>query len=621
MSKYLSLAQIRESMQRLGRFHIFFATTFLVLKRNEAPIGHTMRLTLDAENREHLKRHFRLHPKSNYFFTPFQIISSKGRWLKPKYASTTLQAINTQGFADAILHTKNENIWGWSAGYLDFLQSKLPKGQKLPLIDLAVWFGRETLWDDQIALVDIAEKFIRDFHLTTTELDKLFETRQRPGLVEVDAFQPTPARWDRIVEGFGVPEDVPKEGGAILQFLEFSGIGPAKKLHFIPGRRLNVITGDNGLGKTFLLDVAWWALTQEWAERMIVPMEPIATPPQIRFSVATTDEEKPITAEFDSKSYRWKARTQLSTVSGLVVYARVDGSFAVWDPANPQLMGKDAFASFSREEVWNGGSGIEGLLRDWIKWQTRSNEFPVFQTFERVVQRIMPPDLGEFKIGQPTQLRETGSKEIPTIEHPYGTVPILYESAGIRRILTLAYLIVWAWEEHKVRAKNSGRREERQMVILLDEAEAHLHPRWQRVLLPALLGIARDLHEELRIQYLIATHSPMVLASAESIWDADSDRLFHLRLNANGKVSFEGMPFELRGTADSWLQSPSFDGLHPGSELAEIAIRKAKKLIGAPTPNVSEIEAVTSNLAEHIAADDPFWLRWIVFATGHGVEI
>lgn len=30
------------------------------------------------------------------------------------------------------------------------------------------------------------------------------------------------------------------------------------------GTRLNLITGDNGLGKSFLLDVAWWALTRKW---------------------------------------------------------------------------------------------------------------------------------------------------------------------------------------------------------------------------------------------------------------------------------------------------------------------------------------------------------------------
>ena len=291
-----------------------------------------------------------------------------------------------------------------------------------------------------------------------------------------------------------------------------------------------------------------------------------------------------------AKNYRWKVPA-LTDVSGLVVYARVDGLFAVWDPANPALAGKGAhsrqFVSFNREEVWQGDktNKIEGILRDWVRWQTRSDEFPAFETFQKVVQRTKPPDLGEFSISKPVRLRDW-SMEIPTLEHPYGVVPVIYESAGIRRILALAYLIVWAWEAHKIQAKQAGRKEERQMVIILDEAEAHLHPRWQRVLLPALLGIAQDLHEELAIQYFVATHSPLVLASAEPIWDVEKDRLSHLFINSKGKVEFDHLQFELRGTADSWLQSPSFGAIHPGSGEAERALRKAKALLKKPNVTI-----------------------------------
>ena len=30
--------------------------------------------------------------------------------------------------------------------------------------------------------------------------------------------------------------------------------------------RLNLLTGDNGLGKTFILDVAWWVQARKWAD-------------------------------------------------------------------------------------------------------------------------------------------------------------------------------------------------------------------------------------------------------------------------------------------------------------------------------------------------------------------
>lgn len=624
MSKFLSLAQIRGSTHRLGRFHAFFGTTFLVLKRNEAPVGKMMHLSLDAENRQHLQRYFRLHPKSDYFFTPFRTKITEGRWRDPKYASTSLQAVNTQAFSGALLHQKNEKLWGWTFDYIHFLAGKLPRGQKLPLLHFAVWFAWNEVWENQTTRADVVEKFVRDFHLNDTEIDALFDQALPLTPSESESFQTTPVKWEQIIQGFGIPEDIPPERSATLQLLEVAGLGPAWQFRLQPAKRLNVITGDNGLGKTFLLDVAWWALTQEWAGRMIVPLESGATPPQIEFAVASTLGQKPVTAKFNLQSYEWEVPPP-SAISGLVVYARVDGSFAVWDPANPSLTkrsasGQPRFISFSREGIWEGDDKTEGLLRDWVRWQTRSDEFPAFDTFKKVVQRTKPPDLGEFSFGKP--VRVPGWRmEIPTLVHPYGTVPVIYESAGIRRILTLAYLIVWAWEEHKIQAKTAGRKEERQMVILLDEAEAHLHPRWQRVLLPAMLGIAQDLHEELTIQYFIASHSPLVLASAEPVWDADEDQLFHLHMNMKGKVLLEPVPFELRGTADAWLQSPSFDNIHPGSEAAEIALRQAKAMLEKSDPSAAEVAAVSQELANHIAPEDPFWLRWLLFASQHGVDL
>lgn len=623
MAKYFSTARVRKSIEGLNAFHIFFGTTFLVMKKSFAPVNSTMRLSLDAENRSHLKQHFRLHPKSDFFFTPFLKKKNESRWRNPKYASTSLQAINTQGFAEALLHTKNENLWGWKENYVQYLSEKLPQSNRIPLADMAVWFARSDVLADDSTLGKVVDDFVKTFNLTIEEVDVLF---QRPELVNESEsdFEKKQPQWDEIIDGFGLPTDVAPQGGAILQFLELSNIGPPKTLSATLAARLNILTGDNGLGKTFFLDIAWWALTREWVEHLIAPLEPVATPPLIKFSVANKANQKPVEAEFDANRGRWKAPPP-SAHSGLVIYARVDGSYAVWDPANPAMVGKKSgsesgFASFTRDSVWTGDDKVEGLLRDWVRWQTRSDEFPAFETFKKVVQRLKPPELGEFTIGAPRRM-PGWTMEIPTLVHPYGTVPIIYESAGIRRILTLTYLIVWAWEEHKIQAKAAGRKEERQMIILLDEAEAHLHPRWQRVLLQALLGICEDLHEELSIQYILASHSPLLLASAETVWDAEKDRLFHLHIDDVGKINFNPMEFEILGSVDSWLRSPSFDNLHPGSEAAEHALAAAKELIGEKNPSASRIREVSQSLANHIAADDPFWMRWIIFATQRGVDL
>lgn len=50
----------------------------------------------------------------------------------------------------------------------------------------------------------------------------------------------------------------------MLKHLKLHNLGPDHSLELTLSPRLNLITGDNGLGKSFLLDVAWWAMTRKW---------------------------------------------------------------------------------------------------------------------------------------------------------------------------------------------------------------------------------------------------------------------------------------------------------------------------------------------------------------------
>ena len=50
----------------------------------------------------------------------------------------------------------------------------------------------------------------------------------------------------------------------MLKKLKLSNVGPIPEFEFEFGDRLNLFTGDNGLGKSFLLDIIWYALTRKW---------------------------------------------------------------------------------------------------------------------------------------------------------------------------------------------------------------------------------------------------------------------------------------------------------------------------------------------------------------------
>jgi hypothetical protein len=54
----------------------------------------------------------------------------------------------------------------------------------------------------------------------------------------------------------------------LLHHLQLRNTGPAPALQLQLAPRLNLITGDNSLGKSFLLDVAWYCLTRRWPQEL-----------------------------------------------------------------------------------------------------------------------------------------------------------------------------------------------------------------------------------------------------------------------------------------------------------------------------------------------------------------
>ena len=625
--KYFSGQLIEEALSLLKSYNAFFGTTFLVLKKARVPIGSRTYLSLDAENKIFLDTHYRVHPKSKYFFRVFRPTHKAKDWVNPDYASTGLQSINTRTFPDALLHEKYESTWGWTIDYLEHLRQRLPHARdRIPLFHLAVWIYRERAFKESYTGIDIVNEFISEFSITEDEIETLFDIDMASGMVGDESFQEHRVQWTTILASRTTPKDVPTDSSGTLNHLEVYAVGPVHKLIFQPSERLNLVTGDNGLGKTFLLDLSWWALTGDWVDMPATPTEVSPSgPPYIEFAVGGTDS-RTVPAHYEASTGTWLVETERRGLSGLAVYARLDGSFAVWDPASRLMVGTTDSVpkpslKFTRDEIWYGKEReLEGLIRDWLTWQFRNDFHSVNLTFQAVLKRILPPDLSQLVAGDPVRIPHY-PREIPTLRHPYGDVPVLFESAGIRRIIALAYLVVWAWEEHKIRARNQRRPEERQMIVLIDEAEAHLHPKWQRVILPALLGISSDLHEELSVQWVIASHSPLVMASGESTWNEDSDALFHLEMDAEGRASFEQIPFEPRGTIDSWLSSEVFEIAQPGSWEREAAIEAAVELQQQEHPTTEDVQEITDQLRTHLAAEDPFWVRWIFFAQNHGIAL
>jgi hypothetical protein len=150
------------------------------------------------------------------------------------------------------------------------------------------------------------------------------------------------------------------------------------------------------------------------------------------------------------------------------------------------------------------------------------------------------------------------------------------------------------------------------MIVLVDEVEAHLHPTWQRRVVKALMQVVQGLHADTAVQLLLVTHSPLVMASVEPLFDPEQDRWWDLDWSeAIQAVELTQRPFDRLGDANSWLRSEAFDQSDTGSLEREQALRRARRLIqegAAASPE--EVQRVQQDLEKALSGTDAFWTRW-----------
>lgn len=357
----------------------------------------------------------------------------------------------------------------------------------------------------------------------------------------------------------------------MLKSLKFEGLGPSDAFGPVEfASRLNFITGDNGLGKSFLLDIAWWTLTRTWARNSQAAPRRGAERSSIGYAYTkATPGAYSETSIFNREGQFWPVKPGRPPIPGVVIYAGVDGSFSVWDPARNYWTGKEDAANrerlrafdFSPDQVWNGlvANGTRycnGLIHDWVLWQKGRD--PAFDDLVKVLDALSPAPDERLEPGDPVRIG-LDVTDYPSLRMPYGQdVPLIHASAGMRRITALAYLMVWTWREHLLASEQIGKAPAKEIVFLVDEIECHLHPQWQRRIVPALLNVMHTLTgKQIPVQLIVATHSPLILASAEPAFDVDQDAVFTIALR-DGQAVVEQEVWAKQGDVVNWLVSDAF---------------------------------------------------------------
>ena len=417
----------------------------------------------------------------------------------------------------------------------------------------------------------------------------------------------------------------------MIEYLRLRNVGPAPRMAMECAPRLNLITGDNGLGKSFLLDVIWWALTRKWPQEVNPHMNAgYAARPGTAGADATIGfraRGRSTSAEYEARyvprDQAWVGRPGRPAQPGLVVYAHTDGSFSYWDPARNYWRRRgDADVSerrpaqvFTQEEVWNGAYVQEngrrvpicnGLIIDWAAWISAQNDSHA--TMKAVIETLSSDGTGvRVEPGSLTRISIDDPRDIPTIRTGYAkAIPILHASAGIRRVVALAYMLTLAWREHRLAAEQLGEEPCDSVVLLIDEVESHLHPRWQRSILSSLREAMRE-----SMQMVVTTHSPLVLGSVEAWFDEERDAWFDLDLENESGVVLRRGTYERRGAVGHWLTSEAFDLLTDrGSLEAERAVLRARELLSDEEPSLEEVEEISRELGRVLSDCDPFLAGW-----------
>ena len=439
----------------------------------------------------------------------------------------------------------------------------------------------------------------------------------------------------------------------MLERLRLRNVGPAPDMELSFRRSVNLLTGDNGLGKTFLMDAAWWVLTGHWPHdvnsQLTVgfPARPgdMESSAKIECGVRGSARQATVSASWSRVQERW-LRSSAGEES-LVVYAHTDGSMSVWDPLRnylgglensiPQgiekrnLRGVDQWPAyvFSESEVWDGlweelqGRRVpacNGLLFDWSSW-IKDRDQSNADAMQAALEALSPLGGDTLSVGPVQRLSILDSRDIPTIRTAYaGTVPILHASAGVRRVCSLAYVLTWAWKEHRLAASHFGQDPTDSVVMLFDEVESHLHPRWQRTILRSLRSLGSTLLDNASLQLVVTTHSPLVMASAEAWFDPEQDAWFDLDLEGDPpRAVLRERHYLPHGGAGAWLTSEAFDlATDRGSVEAETAIVRARALLRDPEPRLAEVMAAHEALRAALPDVDAFWVRWNAFVERAG---
>lgn len=317
------------------------------------------------------------------------------------------------------------------------------------------------------------------------------------------------------------------------------------QIEFKPG--FNLIKGENGKGKTSILEAVAVGLggfvagvpdvaTRHFSEDEIRQIYTLVGDGSYDKKIVVPTEVH-LSAELDGKKYEWmrgrnNIKASRSTIQPRDICKKAEemsnendkelpiliylGAGRVWSQRRERvdnIFRKHYFRTVGYTDALHDASNIKLLLNWCVKMEQVAWQKEIKISEYEAVKKAVSDFMEYMEPGEQCKIFYDKQQEELMYQNGNKILPVVSLSAGYQSLVWMVFDIAYRMavlnpflKENIAQAKG---------VVLIDEIDMHLHPRWQWNIIHALQKVFPN------VQFIAATHSPILFASAKDVWLID----------------------------------------------------------------------------------------------------